>query len=48
VIGRWWNDLKFFDTMGTIYDLGHRDKIVEIDENRLVKKEKIKRRRRIK
>lgn len=43
IIGRWWNSLQFFDTMSTIMEIGHRDKIIEINENKI--QEPIKRRR---
>jgi hypothetical protein len=46
IIGRWWQSLQFFDTMGTIKDIGSRDRIIEVDENKLVKEESIVRRRR--
>jgi hypothetical protein len=45
IIGRWWQSLQFFDTMGTIADKGWRDKILEVDENIIERLDKIKRRR---
>ena len=49
IIGRWWQSLQFFDTMGTIVEKGFRDRIVEVDENRIIHEEEIKvKRRRLK
>jgi hypothetical protein len=35
IIAKWYDSLKFFDTMVTIREMGHRDSIVEVDENQL-------------
>jgi hypothetical protein len=35
VIGKWYESLQFFDTMANIQEIGRRDKIIEVDENRL-------------
>lgn len=32
IIGKWWNNIQFWDTMGTIREIGIHDKIVEVDE----------------
>lgn len=36
IIGRWWQSLQWFDTMSTIREIGWRDKILEVDENRII------------
>lgn len=36
VIGKWWQSMQWFDTMCTIREKGQRDKIVEIDERRII------------
>lgn len=43
IIARWWNSLNFFDTMGTIREIGSKDKIVRVDENQIKRKKLIKR-----
>jgi len=47
IIGRWWQSLQFFDTMGTIADKGWRDKIIKVDETRIKRVEKTKRVKRV-
>lgn len=35
IIAKWYDSLKFFDTMTSIREVGYRDTIIEVDENRL-------------
>lgn len=47
IIGRWWQSLQFFDTMGTIADKGFRDKIIKVDEKRIKRIIEIKKIKRV-
>lgn len=49
IIQKWWKSYKFWDMMVTIPEMGKRDKIIEVDENQIIKEEKVQiKRRRLK
>lgn len=42
IIAKWWQSLNFFDTMGTIREIGSKDKVIEVDENQIKRIRKVK------